>query len=217
MKSPKSIGYANPGSVKLYIVDPDGIPVDCYAAGELCIAGPQLALGYFNRPDLTAEKFVLNKFSRSPETPVMYRTGDLCRWLSDGSVEYIGRIDSQVKLRGFRIELGEIESKVLEDDDIRACAVALKNRKSPEKAPFLCAYLVPAKAASDIDLSSVRVRLVTSLPDYMIPAAFMILESIPTDLNGKTDRRQLPDPEQTNFFCVSNPQKKDTESSVIDN
>lgn len=201
MKSPKSIGYANPGSVKLYIVDPDGIPVDCYAAGELCIAGPQLALGYFNRPDLTAEKFVLNKFSRSPETPVMYRTGDLCRWLSDGSVEYIGRIDSQVKLRGFRIELGEIESKVLEDDDIRACAVALKNRKSPEKAPFLCAYLVPAKAASDIDLSSVRVRLVTSLPDYMIPAAFMILESIPTDLNGKTDRRQLPDPEQTNFFA----------------
>lgn len=211
MKSPKSIGFANPASVKLYIIDRDGNAVDYHVPGELCIAGPQLARGYFNRPGLTAEKFVTNKFSKSAETAIMYRTGDLCQWLSDGSVEYIGRIDSQVKLRGFRIELSAIESKILESSDIRACAVAIKHRKGPEGTPFLCAYLVPGKIDVDLDSTSLRSQLVASLPDYMIPTAFVTVESIPTDSNGKTDRHQLPDP-QPQHVSMSNIPQKDSKS-----
>ena len=218
MKSPKSIGYANPGSVKLYILDSTGRPVDADAPGELCISGPQLAVGYFNRPDLTAEKFVTNPFSNSPETRILYKTGDLCRWLSDGSVEYIGRIDSQVKLRGFRIELGGIESKLLLRQDVGACAVDLRHRKGPGGAPFLCAYLVSSQQGMEIDLRGLRLSLVSSLPDYMVPAAFVTVESLPLDSHGKMDKRQLPDP-HPNHFLVSEASVKPEQiqqSSMLD-
>ena len=158
MLHPTSIGYANPGSVKLYILDAECNAVPVGEPGELCIAGPQLARGYLNRAEATAEKFVPNPFAESPDLNQdhqnrLYRTGDRCRWLPDGSVEYLGRLDSQVKLRGFRIELAEIEHHILKFDSVRTCAVALHQQSSSAsgRAAHLCAYIVPRVQGTGVD------------------------------------------------------------------
>ena len=152
--------------------------------GEICIAGEGIARGYLNRPELTAEKFVKNPFGEGR----MYRSGDLARWLPDGNIEYLGRIDEQVKIRGFRIELGEIESRIREIDNITDCAVIAKNDSSGERAIY--AYYV---SDSEISVSKVRDRLIEVLPNYMIPSYMMQIESIPVTRNGKLDKKALPD------------------------
>ncbi|MCP4150555.1 MAG: amino acid adenylation domain-containing protein, partial [bacterium] len=192
--------------------------------GELCIAGDGLAAGYLNRPELTAEKFVPNPFSdehppengnknrsqdkKSSASPLplnayLYKTGDLARWLPDGSIEFIGRCDYQVKIRGFRIELGEIEKRMLEMEFINEAIVLDRTDNNGEK--YLCAYIVmketaaakAADAASPEQLERTRVRryLQETLPDYMIPSFFVPLDSIPLTPGGKTDRKKLPEPE----------------------
>ncbi|MBE5929345.1 MAG: amino acid adenylation domain-containing protein, partial [Lachnospiraceae bacterium] len=152
--------------------------------GELCIAGDGLARGYLNRPELTAEKFVANPYGEGR----MYHTGDLARWLPDGNLEYLGRIDEQVKIRGFRIELGEIESRIREIEGISDCAVIARADENGDKAIY--AYMV---GAEEISVSVVRDTLSKSLPEYMIPSYMMQIESIPVNKSGKLDKRALPE------------------------
>ena len=175
---------------QIYIVDsfmhlqPVGVP------GELCIASPGLAYGYLHRKDLTSERFIANPFAPSKGSRI-YRSGDLARWLEDGSIEFIGRIDFQVKIRGNRIELGEIESAILEDDYVKEAAVVAIGEDPQTKR--LAAYLIPASPS--FDLENLRGRLAEHLPEYMQPAAFTILESFPLTHNGKVNRRALPQPD----------------------
>ncbi|NIM16717.1 MAG: amino acid adenylation domain-containing protein [Candidatus Aminicenantes bacterium] len=174
-------------NVNLYILDkrnrlqPVGIP------GELCISGAGLARGYLNSPGLTMEKFIPNPFCPGKR---LYKTGDLTRWLNDGNIEFLGRMDHQVKIRGIRIELGEIENQLLSDEDIKKAAVV--ERTDDEYNNYLCAYIVSDK---EIEISELRNRLSNNLPASMIPAYFVQLEKIPLAPGGKLDRKSLPMPE----------------------
>ncbi|UCH92124.1 MAG: amino acid adenylation domain-containing protein, partial [Candidatus Aminicenantes bacterium] len=155
-------------------------------AGELCIGGPGLARGYLNRPELTAEKFI--KGTRGL-APLLYRSGDLARWLPDGNIEFLGRIDQQVKIRDFRIELGEIESHLLAHHAINEAVV----RAWPDKTGdnYLCAYVTSEK---EISIPGTRDHLSKKLPGYMIPSYFVQLEEIPLTPSGKVNRKALPTP-----------------------
>lgn len=159
------------------------------AAGELCISGDGLARGYLNRPQLTAEKFVDNPYEPGQK---MYRTGDLARWLPDGNIEFLGRIDDQVKVRGFRIELGEIESQLLKLPQIKEAAAVAKDDLQGNK--YIAAYIVWEEI---LPLESLRAELLKELPDYMIPSCFVQLEQMPFTVNGKIDRKALPEPDLT--------------------
>ncbi len=174
-------------NTRLYIVDNNNKICPIGVAGELCIAGDGLARGYLNRDELTLEKFVPNPFEKEGK---MYRTGDLARWLSNGNIEFLGRIDNQVKIRGFRIELGEIESKLLEHTDIKEAVVLAKDDRSGNKN--LCAYLLSDR---QLNVKELREYLSQDLPDYMIPSYFIQLNKMPLTPSGKLDRKALPDPE----------------------
>ena len=177
------------GNVRLYVLDDRMQLVPPGVSGELCIAGVGLARGYFHRPDLTAERFVPNPFGDGDR---LYRTGDLVRYLSDGNIEFLGRIDHQVKLRGFRIELGEIEQALIDLPAIQNAVVLVKDVAERRGDQRLVAYIVPHDEveASDDELRS---ALQHHLPDYMIPHVFMRLDEIPLTPNGKVDRRALPE------------------------
>jgi amino acid adenylation domain-containing protein len=180
----------------VYVLDKHLKLVPIGVSGEIYIGGTGTARGYLNNPELTAEKFLPGiyrsyKSYRTYFSKKLYRTGDLCRWLADGNIEFIGRIDRQVKIRGFRIELGEIENRLLGHDEIKDVVVVSKE-DSRGTHRYLCAYFV-----SDGELSMTRLReyLSGSLPDYMIPSYFVPLDTIPLTPNGKVDRRALPGPE----------------------
>ncbi|MBP2654775.1 MAG: non-ribosomal peptide synthetase [Firmicutes bacterium] len=171
----------------IYILDQGGNLQPVGVPGELCIAGDGLARGYLNRPELTAEKFVANPFAPGER---MYRTGDLAKWLPDGNIEFLGRIDHQVKIRGFRIELGEIEAEILKHPDIKETCVMAKDDPTGQK--YLCAYVVAEDA---FDARELKAYLRNPLPDYMVPTSFVQLEKLPLTPNGKVDRKVLPEPE----------------------
>ncbi|HLO02135.1 MAG TPA: amino acid adenylation domain-containing protein, partial [Symbiobacteriaceae bacterium] len=179
----------------VYVLDRVGNPVPPGVWGELHIGGDSLARGYWNRPDLTAERFVPNPFGATPGER-FYRTGDVVRLLPDGSLEFAGRQDDQVKLRGYRIELGEIEAVLREHPHVHEAVVLLRD----EEPRQLAAYVVPAStevtspaAAGDTALGPrLRTYLQTRLPEYMVPAAVLTLAQLPLNNNGKVDRRQLP-------------------------
>jgi acyl-CoA synthetase (AMP-forming)/AMP-acid ligase II len=176
-------------NTQVYICDcycqqvPIGIP------GELLIGGLGLAKGYLNRDDLTSEKFITHAFNSS-EYQRFYKTGDLARYLPDGNIEFLGRIDNQVKIRGFRIEIGEIEAVLTEYPDVRATAVIVREYQTNNKQ--LVAYIVPK--SQSIDPVKVRSFLKQKLPDYMIPAFFVQLQELPLMSSGKIARNALPAP-----------------------
>jgi thioesterase domain-containing protein len=158
--------------------------------GELLIGGEGLARGYLNQPELTAVRFIPDPFSQSPGAR-LYRTGDLARYRSDGAIECLGRFDQQVKLRGYRIELGEIESVLERHPAVREAVAVVREDRNGN--PYLAAYVV-ANAGVSVTQDELRAHAGRSLPDYMVPTVFMILEKIPLTPNGKVDRRALPDP-----------------------
>ena len=182
----KSIPIGKPiQNTKLYILNNNkAMPVGI--AGELCISGEGLARGYLNKPELTKEKFVDNPFDQGTK---MYKTGDLARWLPDGNIEYLGRIDNQVKIRGFRIELGEIENIILQHEKIKEAVVVVKENKENDK--YICAYAVSDNLLEELNLKSYLKEI---LPEYMIPSYFVQLEKMPLTPNGKLDRKALPEP-----------------------
>ncbi|MED1799206.1 tyrocidine non-ribosomal peptide synthetase TycA [Brevibacillus porteri] len=157
--------------------------------GELCIGGVGLARGYWNRPDLTAEKFVDNPFVPGEK---MYRTGDLAKWLPNGEIEFLGRIDHQVKIRGHRIELGEIESVLLKHEQIKEAVVIA--REDQHDQPYLCAYYI-----SQLEVTPAQIRefAAQKLPAYMLPSYFVKLDKMPLTPNDKIDRKALPEPDVT--------------------
>ncbi|MFD9517173.1 amino acid adenylation domain-containing protein [Streptomyces sp. NPDC059979] len=176
-------------NTRAYVLDSALRPVPAGVAGELYLAGPGLARGYFGRPALTAERFVADPFGE-PGT-LMYRTGDLVRWRGDAQLDYLGRADDQVKIRGFRIELGEIESAVAAAPGIAAAAVIVHT--GPTGVKRLVAYTV-ASAAESPEPAALRARLSAALPEYMVPSAFVELSALPLTVNGKVDRAALPAP-----------------------
>jgi thioesterase domain-containing protein/acyl carrier protein len=176
-------------NTQIYILDRYNQPTPIGVPGELYIGGAGLARGYLNRPELTAEKFIPDPFSHDPGAR-LYKTGDRVRYLPDGNIEFLGRIDHQVKIRGFRIELGEIEAVLAGHLDIRETVVVARTEKTGDKR--LVAYLVADGQPNPTEL---RDFLKLSLPDYMLPSAFVYLDDLPLTPNGKVDRKALPEPE----------------------
>jgi amino acid adenylation domain-containing protein len=165
------------------VLDAEGGLAPVLVPGELCLGGPGLARGYLGRPDLTAERFVPDPFTAEPGAR-LYRTGDLARWRPDGELEYLGRIDRQVKVRGYRIELGEIEAALLEHPGVREAAVVV-----PDEGGRLLAFAVPS--APGLALDDLRAFVAARQPEYMVPSAFLLLDALPLTPSGKVDRRAL--------------------------
>ena len=180
-------------NTQVYVLDQWRQPVPIGVPGELYIGGAGLARGYLNRPELTAEKFVANPFSADPDSR-LYRTGDLCRWRADENLEFLGRLDDQIKLRGFRIELGEIEAVLSEHPDVAQSVVSLREDRPGDKR--LVGYCVPS-AGARLRFAELSRDLRSRLPDYMVPTAFVGLETLPLTSSGKVNRRVLPAPDDS--------------------
>ncbi|HEY9853557.1 MAG TPA: condensation domain-containing protein, partial [Leptolyngbyaceae cyanobacterium] len=187
-------------NTQFYILDQHLQPVPIGVPGELYIGGAGLAVGYLNRPELTAERFINHEFKGQNFSPIrLYKTGDLVRYLSNGNIEYLGRIDNQIKLRGFRIELGEIEQVLSQHSAVQQAVVVARDDKSGDKR--LVAYVV-TNSANEEELSLMLHSLLhdflaEKLPSYMIPSSFVALEALPLTPNGKVDRKNLPAPDFT--------------------
>src|SRR5258708_8837032 len=176
-----------------YLLDESLRPVPIGAPGELHIGGPGVARGYVNRPDLTAEKFISDIFGSNRDAR-LYKTGDLGRYRSDGDIEFLGRIDNQIKIRGFRVELEEIEQALRSHTGVLVCVVVL--HEDSDGAKRLCAYVI-GEPGSELKISELRNYLKTNLPSYMMPASFELIDALPLLPSGKINRRALPTPRFT--------------------
>jgi amino acid adenylation domain-containing protein len=190
-ESSNSIPIGKPiDNISLYIIGSNNQLQPIGVAGELCISGVGLARGYLNKAELTKEKFIENPFIKGER---MYKTGDLARWLTDGNIEYLGRIDHQVKIRGFRIELGEIEAVLKKHPAVKETVVVARNIKGDLNVSRLIAYLTLEGEEKPSD-ELLQGFLRSKLPDYMVPSYFITLENIPLTSNGKVNTKALPEP-----------------------
>jgi amino acid adenylation domain-containing protein len=206
------IGYPV-ANTQMYILDAELNPVPMGCIGELHIGGVQVARGYLKRPELTAERFLRDPFKDDPKAR-LYNTGDLARYLSDGSIEYIGRSDFQVKIRGLRVELGEIEARLEHIDVVQKCVVMLREDRPGDQR--LVAYYV-VKPGQEATVSNLRKNLQTDLPDYMIPSIFEPMDELPLTSSGKVNRLALPIPSQARPAIESayTPPSTETEHSLV--
>ena len=191
-----------------YIMDAQMGLIPVGVKGEIYVGGAGLARGYLNRPGLTAARFVPNSVGHIPGSR-LYRTGDLARYFYDGSIEYLGRIDQQVKLRGYRIELGEIEAALVEQDGVERAVVLLREDTAGQKQ--LVAYVVAKHKTGALDVSRLRQHMQEKLPGYMVPSVFMQLASVPLTANGKVDRKRLPQPESLQKAESTEPRRAEEE------
>lgn len=206
--SPVPIGFPV-WNTQMYILDGRLRPVPPGTIGDLYIAGVQLAREYLNRPDLTAERFVPDPFG--PAGARMYKTADLARWRPDGAIEFLGRSDFQVKIRGLRIELGEIEAAIADTGAVSQVVVIARDDRPGDRQ--LVAYLVGHNGAPDVD--AIREQLAARLPDYMVPAAFVVLDELPLSPNGKLLRSALPAPDLRAGAPVR-PPRTATEAALVE-
>ena len=198
-------------NVRAYVVDRELRLVPTGAPGELLLGGPGVARGYRGRPGLTAERFVPDPFSGELGAR-LYRTGDQVRWRGSGELEFLGRLDEQVKLHGHRIELGEIESTLLRQPGVAGAAVVLRGQ---DTQPRIVAYCVQAAGhGADLTPAALRAHLAASLPEYMVPAAYVLLDRLPLLPNGKVDRRALPEPDAATPRARSRPPASELERSI---
>ncbi|HEX9060271.1 MAG TPA: amino acid adenylation domain-containing protein, partial [Clostridia bacterium] len=196
-------------NTQIFIVNKEDMLQPVNVTGELCIGGDGLSRGYWNREELTSEKFVTNPYTKEQ----MYKTGDLAKWHSNGEISILGRTDQQVKIRGYRVEVEEIEKQILSFGNIKECVVSAKNDSQGNK--YLVAYYV---SGEEVNTSSMRANLAVVLPEYMIPGMYIKLDFIPRTANGKVDRNALPEPE-TNRPVLKNEYLEpstDTEKKVYD-
>jgi acyl carrier protein len=177
-------------NTSFYVLDEARQPVPVGVPGELYIGGDGVALGYHDRAELTAEKFLADPFA--PGGGRMYRTGDLVRWREDATLEFHGRIDGQIKLRGFRIELGEIETVLAAQPGVSVAVATVREDVPGDRR--LIAYIVPANGEPP-DIDALRRLLKAKLPPFMVPSTFVVLDALPMTANGKLDRKALPPPE----------------------
>ncbi len=194
LEGTRSIPLGRPiSNTQIYILDTNLEPTPIGAPGELFIGGAGVALGYLNRPELTAERFVKDPF-REQTGARLYKTGDMGRWLADGTIEFLGRNDFQVKMRGFRIELGEIEARLAEHAGVGQAVVVLREDTAGDKR-LVAYYTCVEETEIGVGAEELRSHLSAMLPEYMVPAAYVELERVPLNPNGKLDRQALPAPE----------------------
>ena len=187
-------------NTEIYVLDGELEPVPLGVPGELYIGGVQVGRGYAGRPDLTAERFVPDPFSKTPGAR-LYRTGDLVRHLPDGAIEYLGRLDYQVKIRGQRIELGEIEATLDRHAGVRQSVVVAQAQAGDQR---LVAYVVPQQEAPSSE--ELKQHLLRTLPQYMVPSIFVFLQALPLTPSGKVDRKQLPVPDRSAPQRIAHPE-----------
>ncbi|HEY2491658.1 MAG TPA: amino acid adenylation domain-containing protein [Paenibacillus sp.] len=204
----KSVPIGQPiSNSTAYIVDNNGNLNPIGVPGELWVGGDGVARGYINNEELTRQKFMPNPFIEGDR---VYRTGDAAKWLSDGTIEYIGRMDNQVKIRGFRVEIGEIENYLLSHPAVKEVVILVKHNEETNK--FLCAYVV---GEGELTVHSVKEYLNQQLPDYMIPSAFVFMEQLPLNVNGKVDRKALPEPEYSGSKLEYTAPRNEIESEIV--
>ncbi|RKH42515.1 non-ribosomal peptide synthetase, partial [Corallococcus llansteffanensis] len=190
MDTPRPVLGRPLANMQAYVLDPELQPVPVGVPGELFVGGAGLARGYLERPDLSAERFVPDGLGTQPGGR-LYRTGDRVRWLASGELEYLGRLDFQVKLRGFRIELGEVETALAQQPGVSEAVVLVRGDGADKR---LVGYVV-AKEGHALDADTLRSGLRQGMPEYMVPAALVVLDALPLNANGKVDRKALPEPE----------------------